>query len=77
MSIPIGSGPDVEDDDDEDDPVGPRDSVVERWLNGSVADADLAPHQERIDGRSFPPLFGLRQFEDGKVQVWCVRRRVA
>ena len=36
VSIPIGSGPDVGDDDDEDDSVGPRDSVVERWLNGSA-----------------------------------------
>jgi hypothetical protein len=35
VSIPIGSGPDVEDDDD-DDPVAPQDSVVERWLNGSA-----------------------------------------
>jgi hypothetical protein len=36
ISVPIGSGPDVEDDEDEDDPAVPRDSVVERWLNGSV-----------------------------------------
>ena len=36
VSIPIGSGPDIEDDDDEDGLVGPRDSVVERWLNGSA-----------------------------------------
>lgn len=36
VSIPIGSGPDVGDDDDEDDSVGPRDRVVERWLNGSA-----------------------------------------
>jgi hypothetical protein len=36
VSIPIGSGPDVEDDGDEEDPAGPQDRVVERWLNGSV-----------------------------------------
>ena len=36
VSIPIGSGPDVEDDDDEDDAAARRDSVVERWLNGSA-----------------------------------------
>jgi hypothetical protein len=35
-SIPIGSGPDVEDDEDEDDQAAPQDSIVERWLNGSV-----------------------------------------
>jgi hypothetical protein len=34
-SIPIGSGPDVEDD-DEDDAAVPRDRAVERWLNGAV-----------------------------------------
>lgn len=36
MSIPIGSGPDVDDDEDEDDAAGTQDRVVERWLNGSV-----------------------------------------
>jgi hypothetical protein len=35
-SIPIGSGPDVEDDEDEDEVAGLQDRVVQRWLNGSV-----------------------------------------
>ena len=36
VSIPIGSGPDVEDDEDEEDPPEPQDRVLARWLNGSV-----------------------------------------
>ena len=37
VSIPIGSGPDAEDDgEDEEDSAGPRDRAVERWLNGAV-----------------------------------------
>jgi len=36
VSIPIGSGPDTDEDADEDDPAAPRDQIVERWLNGPV-----------------------------------------
>jgi len=35
ISVPIGSGPDIEDDEDEEDAAGPQDRVVERWLNGT------------------------------------------
>jgi hypothetical protein len=35
-SIPIGAAPGVEDDEDDEDADGLRDTVVERWLNESV-----------------------------------------
>ena len=37
VSIPIGSGPDVDDDEDPDeDALASQDRAVERWLNGAV-----------------------------------------
>jgi len=36
ISVPIGSGPDVEDDEDEEDSAAQQDRAVERWLNGAV-----------------------------------------
>ena len=38
VSIPIGAGPDVEDDEDDDDAAGVQDRAVQRWLNGPARD---------------------------------------